>query len=57
MNLDGAQFRQVMSRFITGITIVTSRAGEEMHGMTCNAFCSISIAPLTVMVCLGACRK
>jgi flavin reductase (DIM6/NTAB) family NADH-FMN oxidoreductase RutF len=42
-----------MSRFITGVTIVTTRAGDELHGMTCNAFCSISIAPLTVMVCLA----
>ncbi|PYV36598.1 MAG: hypothetical protein DMG06_30375 [Acidobacteria bacterium] len=50
--LDSAQFRKVMARFVTGVTIVTSRAGEEVHGMTCNAFCSISIAPLTVMVCL-----
>jgi len=42
-----------MSRFVTGVTIVTTRAGEELHGMTCNAFCSISITPLTVMVCLA----
>ena len=51
--LDGHQFRQVMSRFVTGVTIVTTRADEELHGMTCNAFCSISITPLTVMVCLA----
>lgn len=51
--LDSAQFRKVMSRFVTGVTIVTSRSGDEIHGMTCNAFCSISMTPLTVMVCLA----
>ena len=51
--LDSARFRKVMSHFVTGVTIVTSRSGDEIHGMTCNAFCSISMAPLTVMVCLA----
>jgi flavin reductase (DIM6/NTAB) family NADH-FMN oxidoreductase RutF len=51
--LDNTQFRKVMARFVTGVTIVTSRAGEEVHGMTCNAFCSISIAPLSVIVSLA----
>jgi flavin reductase (DIM6/NTAB) family NADH-FMN oxidoreductase RutF len=50
--MDDIQFRKVMARFVTGVTIVTSRAGEEVHGMTCNAFCSISIAPLSVIVSL-----
>ena len=47
------QFRKVMGRFITGVTVVTARAGDEVHGMTCNAFCSISITPLTVMVSIA----
>jgi flavin reductase (DIM6/NTAB) family NADH-FMN oxidoreductase RutF len=51
--MDDIQFRKVMARFVTGVTIVTSRAGEEVHGMTCNAFCSISIAPLSVIVSLA----
>jgi flavin reductase (DIM6/NTAB) family NADH-FMN oxidoreductase RutF len=51
--MDGIQFRKVMARFVTGVTIVTSRARAEVHGMTCNAFCSISIAPLSVIVSLA----
>lgn len=42
-----------MGSFITGVTVVTARAGHEMHGMTCNAFCSISIDPATVMVSIS----
>jgi 3-hydroxy-9,10-secoandrosta-1,3,5(10)-triene-9,17-dione monooxygenase reductase component len=51
--LDSAQFRRVMSRFVTGVTIVTGRDGDDIHGMTCNSFCSISINPLTVLVSLS----
>lgn len=51
--LDGADFRKVMGRFATGVTIVTGRAGNEAHGMTVNAFSSISLAPATVLVSLS----
>jgi len=46
------QFRKVMSRFATGVAIVTTRAGKNIHGMTCNAFCSISISPISILVSL-----
>ena len=32
---------------------MTSRAGDQIHGMTCNAFCSISISPMSVLVSLA----
>ena len=48
--IDASQFRRIMSRFATGVTVVTTRSGQEVHGLTCNAFCSISLAPCTVMV-------
>jgi flavin reductase (DIM6/NTAB) family NADH-FMN oxidoreductase RutF len=50
---ESVAFRKVMSRFVTGITVVTSRLGDEIHGMTCNAFCSISLNPLSVLVSLA----
>ncbi len=45
-------FRQVMRQFATGITIVTTRAGEEIHGLTANSFCSVSLEPPLVLVCV-----
>lgn len=42
-----------MSRFATGVAVVTSREGDQVHGMTCNAFCSVSISPLSVLVSLA----
>ncbi len=52
-SLNSIEFRKVMSRFVTGVTVVTSRHRDEIHGMTCNAFCSISLEPMTVMVSLA----
>jgi len=52
MAIDVAGFRQVMSQFPTGVTIVTTRVGERLHGSTANAFTSVSLEPLLVLVCL-----
>ncbi len=47
-----AEFRKVMSTFATGVTLVTTRAGEVIHGLTANAFCSLSLDPPLVLVCV-----
>lgn len=47
------QFRHIMSRFVTGVTIVTTCHNTEIHGLTCNAFCSISLSPPTVLVSIS----
>ncbi len=52
MGVDPQTFRDVLSLFATGVTIVTTRAGAEVHGMTVNAFCAVSLTPPLVLVCL-----
>jgi flavin reductase (DIM6/NTAB) family NADH-FMN oxidoreductase RutF len=52
MSIDSDLFRQVMSQFATGVTIVTTRDGEEVHGLTANSFCSVSLEPPLVLVCV-----
>jgi flavin reductase (DIM6/NTAB) family NADH-FMN oxidoreductase RutF len=52
MSIDSQKFRAVMSRFATGVTVVTTRAGDEIHGLTVNAFCSVSLEPPLVLVCI-----
>lgn len=51
--IDSDTFRSVLGRFATGITIVTARdaAGVD-HGMTVSAFCSLSLKPAMVLVCV-----
>ena len=52
MAIDIATFRAVMSRFATGVTVVTTCAGTERLGITVNAFCSVSLDPPLVLVCI-----
>lgn len=43
--IDPDRFRQVMSRFATGVTVITAEAKGEIRGMTANAFMSGSLEP------------
>jgi len=52
----GRQLRQVMGRFATGVTVVTTADGDSIHGMTANAFLSVSLTPPLVLISLGRCR-
>jgi flavin reductase (DIM6/NTAB) family NADH-FMN oxidoreductase RutF len=50
------EFRQVMGRFATGVTVVTTVEKDVVHGMTANGFLSVSLRPPLVLVSLGRCR-
>ncbi|GHO50275.1 flavin reductase family protein [Ktedonospora formicarum] len=52
MALEKSFFRQVMGRFTTGVTVVTTRHNELLGGLTVNAFCSVSLDPPLVLVCV-----
>lgn len=41
-----------MSRFATGVTVVTTCKGNERHGITVNAFASLSLDPPLVLICI-----
>jgi flavin reductase ActVB len=48
-----SDFRKAMSRFASGVTIVTSVDDQgRPHGFTASAFCSLSAEPPLVLVCL-----
>jgi flavin reductase (DIM6/NTAB) family NADH-FMN oxidoreductase RutF len=47
----GQEFRQAVGSFATGVTVVTTRAGEHGYGMTANSFSSVSLDPPLVLVC------
>jgi flavin reductase (DIM6/NTAB) family NADH-FMN oxidoreductase RutF len=49
-------FRQVMGRFATGVTVVTTAEKDTVHGMTANGFLSVSLRPPLVLVSLGRCK-
>ncbi len=41
-----------MANFATGVTVITTRLGDEMRGMTANAVSSVSLEPPLVLVCI-----
>ncbi len=43
-------FRRTLGMFATGVTVLTTRSGETVHGMTANAFMSVSLRPPLVLV-------
>ncbi len=43
--ISAAHFRKVMGRFATGVTVITARDGDDVRGMTANAFMSGSLEP------------
>ncbi len=50
--VDAARFRDALSRFASGVTVVTVGTEEVLHGMTASAFASVSLEPPRVLVCL-----
>ena len=47
------EFRAALGRFATGVTVITVETAEgNVHGMTANAFCSVSLRPPLVLVCV-----
>ncbi len=53
MSLDQDEFRSVLGRFATGVTVVTvaDKQGRD-YGMTVTAFSSLSLEPPLVLVCI-----
>lgn len=43
-------FKQAMSKFATGVTIITTEVDAKPHGMTANAFMSVSLNPKLVLI-------
>lgn len=49
---DVARFRRAMARYASGVTVVTTAVAGVDHAMTANAFTSVSLEPLLVLVCV-----
>ena len=51
MNVD--DFKSVMRRWASTVTIITTKADEQIYGLTATAFSSLGISPPTVFVCIN----
>jgi flavin reductase (DIM6/NTAB) family NADH-FMN oxidoreductase RutF len=45
-------FRDVAGRFATGVTVATSHVDDVPSAMTVNAFTTVSLDPMLILVCL-----
>ena len=53
MSVDASSFRRALGRFPTGVTVVSSRdASGQRLGLTVSSFCSVSLEPPLVLVCI-----
>jgi flavin reductase (DIM6/NTAB) family NADH-FMN oxidoreductase RutF len=50
-HLDPRTYRHVVSRFATGVTVVSTVVGGVRYGLTVNSFTSVSLEPLLVLFC------
>ncbi|SEK86445.1 flavin reductase family protein [Streptacidiphilus jiangxiensis] len=50
--VDGRTLRSVCGLFVTGVTVITSGAGDTATGTTVNSFTSVSLDPPLVLFCL-----
>ena len=51
--MDDLLFRKAMGKFATGVTVLTTIHEGDIHGMTANAFMSVSLDPKLVVISVG----
>jgi flavin reductase (DIM6/NTAB) family NADH-FMN oxidoreductase RutF len=44
------EFRRTLGMFATGVTVITTLVDEQVHGMTANAFMSVSLQPPLIVI-------
>lgn len=53
MSVSSDEFRSVLGRFPSGVTVVTTKAADGSdQGMTVSAFSSVSLEPPLVLICI-----
>lgn len=53
MSVSPDEFRAVLGRFPSGVTVVTTKASDGSdQGMTVSAFCSLSLQPPLILICI-----
>lgn len=46
-------FRATLGAFPTGVTVITTCGAGDAYGMTASAFCSVSLDPPLVLICIS----
>ena len=51
MTISADEFKAAMALRASGVSIVTARAGDEVHGMTMTDFAGVSLSPPLALIC------
>lgn len=51
--IEPEEFRSALSRFPSGVTVVTAMGSEDTYGITVSSFMSVSLAPPLIAVSIG----
>jgi flavin reductase (DIM6/NTAB) family NADH-FMN oxidoreductase RutF len=51
--IDPLELRRALGQFATGVTVITVRHGDVIHGMTANSFTAVSLDPPLVLFCVA----
>ncbi len=53
MPINKDEFRAALGRFASGVTVVTTKDDDgKLYGLTVSAFCSVSLEPPLILVCI-----
>lgn len=52
MPVTNDEFRHVLGRFASGVTVVTTNNDGQLSGLTVSAFSSVSLEPPLVLICV-----
>ncbi len=52
MTIDAEQLRAAMRAWTSGVTVVTAKHKDEIHGMTVSSFTSVSLEPPLIIISL-----
>ena len=53
MKIDQSLFKDIVSRFPTGVTIITTKINDILFGFTANSFASVSLNPPLILFCIS----
>jgi flavin reductase (DIM6/NTAB) family NADH-FMN oxidoreductase RutF len=53
MGVDVQDFKNALSHWTTGVTVVTTRSGERHIGITVSSLTSLSLEPPQILVCVA----
>lgn len=50
LQIEPFAYRKALGHFTSGVTVITTAIEGNVHGMTANAFCSVSLNPPLVLI-------